>query len=187
MVQAKPALPGSLAEHYNVCGKAQCRCKDKINPRKHGPYYRLSYSLKSKNSSISVKREDAPMIKEMTENYRQSRSNSLELGLEMIELYRQDGLQGMLEKYEKELNSEISKKTGTKAASVILRETSLSRDKWKKKALNRQAEIAKNKVTVRDLEKSRNDWKVKAMRAKKDQETLLIKLEQSKKKTTNSG
>ncbi|MCK4982749.1 MAG: hypothetical protein KAS17_07475, partial [Victivallaceae bacterium] len=181
MVQAKPVLPGSLAEHYNVCGKAQCCCKDKINPRKHGPYYRLSYSLKNKNSSISVKKEDAPIIKEMTENYRQSRSNSLELGLEMIELYHQDGLQGMRDKYEKVLDSEMSKKTGTKAASIILRETRSSRDKWKTKALERQAEIAKNQVKVRDLEKSRDNWKAKAMQAKKENQGLCKELEKSKK------
>ena len=110
MLNAKPMLPGTLEEHYNVCGKAQCRCKDKINPRKHGPYYRLSYSLKGKNSSVFVKKEDAPAIREMTENYRESRSNTQDLALEMIELYRHEGLQSMLDKYEVILGSEISKR-----------------------------------------------------------------------------
>ena len=65
MIQSKPFLPGSLAEHYNVCGKARCRCKDKVNPRKHGPYYRLSYSLRGKNSSIAVSRKDASFVLEI--------------------------------------------------------------------------------------------------------------------------
>ena len=182
MMQSKPPLPGSLEEHYNVCGKAQCRCKDKINPRKHGPYYRLSYSLKGKNSSVFVKKEDASAIKEMAENYRLSRSNTQDLALEMIELYRQEGLQGMIDKYEKIFNAEINKKTGTKSASRILRETRSSSDKWKNKALERQAEIAKNQVKTRDLENSRNNWKAKVMQVKKENQELRKELEESKKK-----
>jgi len=179
MMQSKPTLPGSLEEHYNVCGKAQCRCKDKINPRKHGPYYRLSYSLKGKNSSVFVKKKDASAIKEMTENYRQSRSNTQDLALKMIELYRQEGLRGMIDKYEKIFDAEISKKTGVQSTSKILRETRSSSDKWKTKALERQAEIAKMQVKVRDLENSRDNWKAKAMQAKKENYELHKELEKS--------
>ena len=182
MLNAKPMLPGTLEEHYNVCGKAQCRCKDKINPRKHGPYYRLSYSLKEKNSSVFVKKEDAPAIREMTENYRESRSNTQDLALEMIELYRHEGLQSMLDKYEVILGSEISKKTGTKPASRILREARSSSDKWKAKALERQSEIAKMQVKIRDLDKSRDNWKAKAMQEKKENYKLRKELENAKKK-----
>ena len=181
MMQAKPILPGTLAEHYTVCGKAQCRCKDKINPRKHGPYYRLSYSLKGKNSSVFVKKEDASAIKEMTKNYRQSRSNTQDLALEMVELYRQDGLPGMLDQYEKILDTEISKKTGAKSASRILRETRSSSDKWKTKALERQTKIIKNQVKTRDLENSRDNWKAKAMQVKKENHELRKELGKSKK------
>jgi len=194
MLQAKPILPGSLEEHYNVCGKAQCRCKDKKNPRKHGPYYRLSYSLKSKNSSVFVKKEDAPVIREMTENYRQSRSNTQLLALEVVELYRQEGLQGMIDKYEKILDAELSKKAGSKPVSSILRETRSSCEKWKAKALERQAEIGKIQIKARDLEKSRGNWKTKAMQAKKENQELckenqeLCKeLEKAKKKSSNSS
>jgi len=35
--------PGSLSKQYSVCGKAGCRCVDREKPRKHGPYYQLSY------------------------------------------------------------------------------------------------------------------------------------------------
>jgi len=181
MLNAKPMLPGTLEEHYNVCGKAQCRCKDKINPRKHGPYYRLSYSLNEKNSSVFVKKEDAPAIREMTENYRESRSNTQDLALEMIELYRQEGLRGMLDKYEVILASEISKKTGSKSASRILREARSSSGKWKAKALERQAEIAKMQVKTRDLKNSRDNWKAKAMQLKKENQELRAELEKSKK------
>ena len=36
--------PGSISEQYNVCGTPGCRCKDKKNPQKHGPYYQLSFT-----------------------------------------------------------------------------------------------------------------------------------------------
>lgn len=181
IVQGKPILPGSLEEHYNVCGKTPCRCKDKVNPRKHGPYYRLSYSLKGKNSSVSVKKEDASSIKQMTDNYRQLRSNSLELGLEMIELYRHEGLQGMLNKYEQLFSREINKQSGSKPKSRTLQETCSSRDNWKSKSLDRQSEIDKLRVKVRDLEKSRNSWKTKAMRRKTENNVLKQECENIKK------
>jgi len=191
LLEAKPLLPGSLEEHYNVCGKAQCRCKDKVNPQKHGPYYRLSYSLKGKNSSVFVKKEDAPAIKAMTENYRESRSNIQHLALAMIELYRQEGLQGMLDKYEEALDVEISRKNGDRPASRTLRETRSSCDKWKIKALERQSEIDKMQVKIRDLEKSRDKWKEKAMAAKEENQELKklnrLKTADGKKKTGVCG
>jgi hypothetical protein len=138
--------------------------------------------LKGKNSSVFVKKEDASVIKKMTENYRQSRSNTQDLALKMIELYRQEGLQGMIDKYEKILNAEFCKKAGTKPASRILRETRSSCDKWKAKALERQAEIGKVQVKTRDLEKSRDNWKAKAIQVKKENQELRKELEKSKKK-----
>lgn len=181
MMQLKPFLPGTLAEHYNVCGKAQCRCKDKVNPRKHGPYYRLSYSLSGKNSSIAVSKEDAPFILEMTENYRKVRTNTQNLGLKIIELYQEGGLQGMLDKYEQIVNNEISKKTGIKAPSRILRETAASQRQWKTKAVERKSEIAKLQVTIRDLCNSRDTWKTKAMHQKEETRILMKELKDIKK------
>ena len=43
--------PGSLSQQYNVCGKAGCRCKDPRRPRRHGPYYQLSYVHQGKSTS----------------------------------------------------------------------------------------------------------------------------------------
>ena len=191
LLQAKPVLPGSLEEHYNVCGKAQCRCKDKVNPQKHGPQYRLSYSLKGKNSSVFVKKEDAPAVMAMTENYRESRSNIQHLALAMVELYRQEGLQGMLDKYEEMLDLEISRQSGARPAARSLRETRSSCDKWKIKALERQSEINKMLVKIRDLEKSRDKWKAKAQEAKEENLELKnlsrLKTADGKKNTGVSG
>ncbi len=182
LLSAKPILPGTLAEHYNVCGKVVCRCKDKINPRKHGPYYRLSYNVKGKNSSIFVRREDAKVIKEMTENYKKSRSNTQELSLEMIEAYRRKGLQGMLAKYAKLIERENRKKISAKPEAAVLRNTRISRNNWKNKALERQAILGENRVKVRDIEKSRNNWKNKALEAQKKLKSAQYELVGTKKK-----
>lgn len=50
--------PGSLGEQYNVCGSPGCRCKDKKNPQKHGPYYQLSYTWNGKSTSEFIRKND---------------------------------------------------------------------------------------------------------------------------------
>ena len=90
----------------------------------------------------------------------------------MVDLYRQDGVQGMLDKYEEILDLEISRKNRTRPASRTLRETRSSCDKWKAKALERKLELDKMAVKIRDLEKSRDKWKEKAAEAKKEQQEL---------------
>ena len=62
--------PGSLSEQYNVCGNPSCRCKDKENPQKHGPYYQLSYTWKRKSTSEFVRREDVDMVRKQLATYR---------------------------------------------------------------------------------------------------------------------
>jgi len=60
--------PGSLSEQYNVCGVEGCRCKASP-PRKHGPYYQVSYTRKGKSSSKFVKKKDLPAIRKQLKNY----------------------------------------------------------------------------------------------------------------------
>lgn len=47
--------PGSLSKQYNVCGKPGCRCKDPKNPKRHGPYYQLSYVHRGKSTSQFIR------------------------------------------------------------------------------------------------------------------------------------
>ena len=49
--------PGSLSMQYNVCGKKGCRCKDPVEPKKHGPYYQVSYVSDGKSTSRFIKPE----------------------------------------------------------------------------------------------------------------------------------
>lgn len=60
--------PGSLSTQYNVCGNPNCRCKA-TPPKKHGPYYQVSFTRKGKGSSKFVRKEDLPAVRRQLKNY----------------------------------------------------------------------------------------------------------------------
>ena len=62
--------PGSISKQYNVCGNPNCRCKDKQNPQKHGPYYQLSYVHQGKSSSQFIRQEFLAEAKKQLANYK---------------------------------------------------------------------------------------------------------------------
>lgn len=62
--------PGSLSLQYNVCGKPDCKCKDKKNPKKHGPYNQLSYVIKGKSTSQYIRDEHLEGTTQQINNYR---------------------------------------------------------------------------------------------------------------------
>ncbi len=81
--------PGSLSQQYNVCGKASCRCKDPENPRRHGPYYQVSYVRKGKSSSTFVRPEGVAAVKKQLANYKklmQLVNLWIDLGLEQSQI-----------------------------------------------------------------------------------------------------
>ena len=55
MAALGPIHPGSLSQQYNVCGNPSCRCKDPKRPRKHGPYYQLSYTWRGRSTTRFVR------------------------------------------------------------------------------------------------------------------------------------
>jgi len=61
--------PGSLGEQYNVCGSPGCRCKDKKNPQKHGPYYQLSYTWNGKSTSEFIRKNDVEATRSYMSDY----------------------------------------------------------------------------------------------------------------------
>lgn len=69
LVELGEMRPGSLSEQYNVCGNPTCRCKDANNPRKHGPYYQLSFTHKGKSTTEFVKREAVTEVRRQLKNY----------------------------------------------------------------------------------------------------------------------
>ena len=61
--------PGAISEQYNVCGKAGCRCKDPNDPKKHGPYYQLSYTHMGKSTTEFVKKPMVSEVQKQLQNY----------------------------------------------------------------------------------------------------------------------
>lgn len=64
--------PGTLSEQYNVCGSEACRCKADP-PRKHGPYFQLSYTRKGRSRTEFVRKEDLSEIRMALRNYQKLR------------------------------------------------------------------------------------------------------------------
>jgi hypothetical protein len=62
--------PGSLSKQFNICGNKNCKCKDLENPKKHGPYFNLSFVCNGKSSSRFIKAEFVPEIKKQLANYK---------------------------------------------------------------------------------------------------------------------
>ena len=65
--------PGSLSQQYNVCGKAGCRCKATRNPKRHGPYYQLSYVHQGKSTSQFIRPGVVKTVKAQLATYKSFR------------------------------------------------------------------------------------------------------------------
>ena len=80
--------PGKLSQQYNVCGKADCRCKADP-PQKHGPYYQLSFTRNGKSSTQFVRKEDLAVVRQQLSNYQRLRElidRWITLGMELSRL-----------------------------------------------------------------------------------------------------
>ena len=65
--------PGSLSKQYNVCGKPGCRCKDPDHPKRHGPYYQLSYVHRGKSTSQFIRPELRATVRAQTATFKKFR------------------------------------------------------------------------------------------------------------------
>lgn len=65
--------PGSLSEQYNVCGTPGCHCKADP-PRKHGPYYQVSFTWQGQSKSQFVRREQVARVRQHLRNYQRLRT-----------------------------------------------------------------------------------------------------------------
>ena len=81
--------PGSISQQYNVCGVKNCRCKDKENPQKHGPYYQLSFTANGKSSSRFVKEENLRECKKQIDNYQRFKNLTAEWKEASVELAKE--------------------------------------------------------------------------------------------------
>lgn len=92
MFDLGPVLPGSLGKQWNVCGSPGCRCKDPKHPRRHGPYYQLSYTLHGKSSTVFVKPKDVVEVRRRIKRYGEFKRLGGELVAAYIETLRQQGI-----------------------------------------------------------------------------------------------
>ena len=80
--QAGEMRPGSLNKQMTVCGRPGCRCQDPEKPKRHGPYYQLSYVHQGKSTTQFIQKELVPMVTRQLKNYKKFKS----LTSEWIEL-----------------------------------------------------------------------------------------------------
>ncbi len=82
--------PGTLSKQYNVCGNPKCRCKAEP-PRKHGPYYQLSFTRKGRSRTEFIRTENLPSVRTQIRNYDKLRKlidEWLDLSIELDRLRR---------------------------------------------------------------------------------------------------
>jgi hypothetical protein len=81
--------PGSLSRQYNVCGKAGCRCKHPTQPRRHGPYYKLSYVHQGKFTTQFIRPAALAQVRAELANYKRFRKLTarwIDLALQVAKL-----------------------------------------------------------------------------------------------------
>lgn len=85
--------PGTISEQYNVCGNPQCRCKDPHHPKKHGPYYQLSYTRHGKSRSEHIKKEMITTVRNQVKNYKhfvKLTEEWIDLSIELAQLIKSE-------------------------------------------------------------------------------------------------
>lgn len=91
IVNCKPFHPGKISKQYTVCNKDNCACKSTTNPKKHGPYYQLSYSVKGRSSTRFIKPEDVPKVEAYIAEYNRMKELLKDLTEAYVERYKSDG------------------------------------------------------------------------------------------------
>ena len=66
--------PGSINEQYSVCGTKGCSCADPYKPKKHGPYYQLSYVHQGKSTSQFIQKELVDKTKQQLVEFKNFKS-----------------------------------------------------------------------------------------------------------------
>jgi len=62
--------PGSMNKQFTVCGKSGCACQDPKEPKRHGPYYQLSYVHQGKSTTQFIQKELLPTVERQLKNFK---------------------------------------------------------------------------------------------------------------------
>jgi len=92
-----PMLPGSISKQWNVCGKPGCQCKDPREPKKHGPYYQLSFTVGGKSPTLFLKSGEVAEARRCLRRFQEFKRLSSELLAAYVREARQRGLAAMNE------------------------------------------------------------------------------------------
>ena len=90
-------LPGTISEQWNVCGKPGCRCKDPRRPKRHGPYYQLSFTVGGRSSTLFLKPGEVALAREYVRRHRRFKKLNAELVAAYVALARRVGVAAMTE------------------------------------------------------------------------------------------
>jgi len=157
-------LPGSISKVYNVCGKKECRCKDKKNPQRHGPYNLLSYTVAKKSSTKFIKDEDLPLTLDMQQNFRRLREIIQELSLAYMGLVKDEGVNEAQE-FASSISIDFNTDDCLSEKRLIHKAHELTKqvNSWREKAKNKTLDINAMKARIKQLEESRDYWKERAL------------------------
>ena len=75
-----------------MCGNPNCKCKNNKNPKKHGPYYQLSYTRYGKSTSEFVKKENVDKVKKQIRDYKllmKLKDEWIDLSIEIARIKRE--------------------------------------------------------------------------------------------------
>jgi len=73
LVQLGLMHPGSISQQYQVCGRPGCRCQHPTDPKKHGPYAKLSYVHRGKKVCRFVRADSTAAMKTRLATYKEFR------------------------------------------------------------------------------------------------------------------
>lgn len=167
---SNPVIPGGIKSYLNICGTPGCKCKDKKNPKKHGPYNKLSYSVAGKSSSMFIKTINLSEAENMVTNFKRIKELVNILALENIHILRQN-------------NFDIESLSTLIDSTSLIEKIDVYDKKLDEKAQARTKVLISNKGKIRDLEKSRNDWKQKAIERKSTNDKLKKEIQIMKRDT----
>jgi hypothetical protein len=95
ILASRPFHPGKISKQYIVCNKKNCSCKDPINPKKHGPYYQISYSLKGKSKTRFVKENDIHRVQSYIDEYNRVKALLSDLSEAYVDEFKAKGWDGV--------------------------------------------------------------------------------------------
>jgi hypothetical protein len=102
---------GSLNEQYSVCGVKDCACVDPEKPKKHGPYFQLSYVHQGKSSSQFIQKEFVVKTKKQLLEFKKFKL----LKNEWIDLSLKVAKEELQQERDRLKNEKKLKKTGAKS------------------------------------------------------------------------